>query len=1025
MGWPFKDFSKKALSEYRIFTNAYPQPNQTMEKLMIKNVLKTLTSVRTAFVVATGIPLFAAMSVSAQDPNPAPQGGGEASAAAVVVTGSNIPTAEEVTPSNVDTLTSADVARSGAGGDVLQVLQKRDPDFTGGGNLGGTNANISSGSTLGGSIISIRGLPTLVLLDGRRIADSAAIATGGAHFTDVSLFPTALLSRIEVLKDGASALYGSEAVGGVVNIFLKTDFTGLEIGFRYGFSVEPGVAERRAYAIAGVGNETTHVTAAFQYYEIDPLYQHERVYSQKPGGVTTTYAGVGRDRLSRFLLNPGLNSPFDAGVVSGSVPVPPAPQYDALSAAYTRASTAQVTSFDLTKLPTSTLKERNTDEFASFTHDIFGKQLEVFGDELYSHNSNFQQLNGQPLSNATGVVILGSTRVDPITGALVAENRGTPAMFNPFQLSIDGNTLAGTNRLTAANRFQAHPRTFDNDSNFYRLLGGLRSQINKDWFAEVATYYSHYTIEYVNGGLVDAGKLNSLIAGNSAAFPNQSFDFFAHNPIGEGGLTGAAFNSIFGSNLRKLDSYQKAFDAKVTGFPFEIPGGPVGVSAGAEFRDEGFKVTDSPEIFVGSVPIGNIDVGRGISSFYGEASFPLVGSQMHVPGVYSLEFAASGRHDHYEGVTKDANVPKLTLRYQPIKDLTLRTTYSNSFVAPTLYQLSGPSSTGFSDTLTFNGQTQDQAQVLVTSNPNLVPSTAETWTAGMVYSPSYISGLTITADYFRVLQQQIVGNLGGAVILNSVQNLGPASPYYGQVAFNNFPGQPGATTGTGPAGSLAGNLAATFYLDPLVNIGAYRVEGMDLSIRKIWDLHRFGELETGINSVIFFKQDAKTLPFHNYYNAGDQVGSEALGATPDYKVTFLTEYRVQGFTLSLQGNYTPSMRNIVGVDPETVDQHNLPLVEDYFIADGRLSYEFKRQPKSIEAVASKDAKESKAVAGSASSAGVYSPFDRMLDGLKLTVGCNNLLNEDPRFVAGANSATNLATYDPYGQFVYFEIAHKF
>ena len=104
-----------------------------------------------------------------------------------------------------------------------------------------------------------------------------------------------MISRIEVLKDGASALYGSEAVGGVVNVFLKDDYTGFEMGFRYGFTVESGMAERRGYAIAGVGNETTHVTASFQYYEIDPLYERERAYSGPAFGQTINFAGSGFD----------------------------------------------------------------------------------------------------------------------------------------------------------------------------------------------------------------------------------------------------------------------------------------------------------------------------------------------------------------------------------------------------------------------------------------------------------------------------------------------------------------------------------------------------------------------------------------------------------------------------------------------------------------------------------------------------------------------------------------------------------
>ncbi len=302
-----------------------------MEKQMIRNVLKTLISFQAIFLAAVGIPLALAPSAHAQAPAP---DAGTATAGAVIVTGSNIPTAEEVTPSNVDTLTDQDIKRSGQSGDILQVLTKTDPDFTGAGNLGSTNANISSGITYGGSTVAIRGLPALVLLDGRRLSDSAAIAAGGAQFTDVQIFPTSLISRIEVLKDGASALYGSEAVGGVVNVFLKSDFTGLEMGFRYGFTVDSGVAERKGWAIAGVGNETTHVTAAFQYYEIDPLYARERGYSSGlgKGGATTTFAGStngpaigGFPSGQRYLFAPGdpnapgFVSPFLNGVAPGSV----------------------------------------------------------------------------------------------------------------------------------------------------------------------------------------------------------------------------------------------------------------------------------------------------------------------------------------------------------------------------------------------------------------------------------------------------------------------------------------------------------------------------------------------------------------------------------------------------------------------------------------------------------------------------------------------------------------------------------
>ena len=223
--------------------------------------------------------------------------------------------------------------------EVLTVLQKRNPDITGGANLGTTNANIAGSTTTGGTSVQIRGFPTLVLYEGRRIADSAALTnTGNAfQFTDIGLFPAALISRLEVLKDGASALYGSEAVGGVVNIFTKDNFQGAEVGFRYGTTVEGAVAERRGYAIAGVGNETTQITAGMQYLEMDPLFARQRDYSAiSLGGGSTNYTGSVQSNLGsnpggggRFLpigLDPVhypgpviANSPFDLGATPGSI----------------------------------------------------------------------------------------------------------------------------------------------------------------------------------------------------------------------------------------------------------------------------------------------------------------------------------------------------------------------------------------------------------------------------------------------------------------------------------------------------------------------------------------------------------------------------------------------------------------------------------------------------------------------------------------------------------------------------------
>lgn len=998
---------------------------------MIRNVLKTLTSFRAILVAAAGIPFALAPSAHAQ----APDAAGTATAGAVIVTGSNIPTAEEVTPSNVDTLTDQDVKRSGQATDILNVLTRTDPDFVGT-NEGQSNAVLNTAATYGGSIVSIRGLPALVLLDGRRIADSAAISAGGFQFTNVSLFPTSMVSRIEVLKDGASALYGSEAVGGVINIFLKTDFTGFEMGFRYGSSLEGrtsdvvngagNVAERRAYAIAGVGNETTHVMAGFQYYEIDPLFSSDRVWSAFPVIFpTSNYGGSVRDLdgvvNQRYLLNPALNSPFAAGVIPGSATSMFSDA--ALLGTYDPHSTAFITggvapAFNPNLKPTLTLKERNTSEIASFTHDIFGKQLEVFGDMMFASNDNWSQLNGQPVNTTTGVNI-------PAGGA------ANPGVYNPFPTDI---FTGAPSDVLVSNRYNnGGLRTFKNDDSFYRLLGGVRSQINKDWFFETAFYYSHDEINYVNGGLV-TNEINQLIAGTDPNFPGMFWDFFARNPVGEAPAPGApagtvplsqeAFQAVFQTNFRQLTSYQKVMDARLTGFPFELPGGGVGLSVGAEYRDEGFKLQDSPEIFLGSVPIAQIDRGRGISSYYGEIRIPIVGSEMHVPFIYSLELSGAGRHDHYEGVVKDADVPKVTLRYQPFQDLTIRSTYSNSFVAPTLYQLFGPQSQGFSNSVSLGGVTQDQPQVLAGSNPNLIPATAESYTAGLVYSPHFVPGLTVTGDFFKTLYQGIVGAIPDQTIVSSIDNLGPASPYAAQGAFFNFPGRAGAQPITAP-GQLFNNTINFFFTNLQQNLGAARETGFDFSIRYLWDLKAWGQLEVGANAVYFLSQDFKNFPNSDFYTINGAIGDENFGANPVYSVTWLGEYRVMGFTLSVNGRYLPPMFSETAGDISTGKLEDLPQAGAYMQWDGRLAYEFKRTPQPIAAPMGKDAKDSKGVASGTPGVAALGWGDKLLDGLSLAVGCNNMFDRQPPFVFGTNQNTNLGVYDPFGRFVYFEIAHKF
>jgi iron complex outermembrane receptor protein len=962
-----------------------------------------------------------------------------------VRTGTRIPASsasdlgdDEISAAPLDTITSTDISRVNDR-DLLIILQKREPDVIGAGNIGPTNANISAGQTLGGSTVQLRGLPTLVLYNGRRVADSPAIATGGAQFTDISLFPAALISRIEVLKDSASALYGSDAIGGVVNIFMKEAYEGVEIGARYGFSVESGVAERGGYAIAGTGNGTTHVTVGLQYLERDALFQRERGYSTIPGtqGATITFGGAGRDSSGFYLIKGmdptiglpnGLNSPFDVpGVVPGG-----ATSYRDIPQAYDQVPQSVILGFNLSTQRTSTLDLANTSAYSSFSHQIFGRQLELFGDFLYTRNHSTSYQNAQPLSNATGVVIpAGHVGTDLDLNSATYD----PTIWNPFNRQIDASTAtAGPRRLMAANRYQSNPRIFTNDSNFYRILGGLGSQITPGWMAEAAASYSHYTIDYVNRNLVRLDVLNAMIAGfDIAGDPIPSVDFFAQNPIGTnpGQASAAQFSTIFGNNIRKFDTFQETFDAKIVGSPFSLPGGNVGISLGGEYREEGFRVNDSPEIFVGSVPIQELNLSRSAYAFFAEANVPIVGRDQHIPLVHGLELNLAGRYDHYKGIGEEAASPRVTLRYQTFDDLTLRGSWSNSFEVPNLYETGGPQEEGFLESLFISHPGVDTAQILTGSNPDLRLSKAETFTAGLVFRPRFLPGFTLTADYFRILQRRIVGVIGASAILDSVNALGPASPYADFVAFHNFPGRPGSQPVTAAdfssVGYLSNGLGDVFVDDRLHNSGAARAEGFDLSAHYDFDLHQCGRLELGANAVVFTTNDRKRNPTSHSYSISQYDFPEYRGANPDYKLTFLFAYYWRGATLSLNAQYIPELKKSFFDDPEFANPSEFTTIEDYFTLDGRLSHTFKGYSDSV--VDARDGKSMNngkdAVAATAAAAATMSPIQKLVDGLTVTIGCNNIFDEDPRLVIGASNATDLSIYDPYGRFVYLEVSKKF
>src|SRR6202162_4591663 len=267
-----------------------------MEKLIIKNVLNKLGFVRIALVASVGFPFIVASNRFAQTsglpPGTAATAGGAPAAEVerVIVTGSLIPTAEEVGTNPIFALNRDLINKSGAGTTAEQLLQRL--PVMNGANIPVNNNGTSQSGPVGTAAIALRGLDpgaTLVLIDRRRVAPFPGAANSGCGYVDLISIPITAVQSIDILKDGASTTYGSDAVAGVVNFNLYKDYRGAQVTIQYGDSATGNAtgngsddAEYKGDILFGVGNDTTSITGDIFYYRHHDMFNHDRTNSINP-----------------------------------------------------------------------------------------------------------------------------------------------------------------------------------------------------------------------------------------------------------------------------------------------------------------------------------------------------------------------------------------------------------------------------------------------------------------------------------------------------------------------------------------------------------------------------------------------------------------------------------------------------------------------------------------------------------------------------------------------------------------------
>src|SRR5438034_9872560 len=286
------------------------KPNQTMEKPTVKNVQSQVRFLRLALIASVGFPLLFVGNAFAQLAAPAAPAAAEATAERVIVTGSNIPTAEETGPNPVDTYRVEDIAKLGVRNTTdLQTLLPQQ--------AGGTlNTNIGNGGD-GTVQLNLRGIlskETLVLIDGKRVATGSLGFAGGSGGVDINLIPFPMIDHLDILKDGASAVYGSDAISGVANFFLVHKFRGLEIGGTYGNTnagASNEMGEWEAWIKAGTGDDKTDIVVIADFWErLNGLFSRDRNLSanafQIPFGGFDNRSGNEPGRVQSRRLLPSL-----------------------------------------------------------------------------------------------------------------------------------------------------------------------------------------------------------------------------------------------------------------------------------------------------------------------------------------------------------------------------------------------------------------------------------------------------------------------------------------------------------------------------------------------------------------------------------------------------------------------------------------------------------------------------------------------------------------------------------------------
>jgi iron complex outermembrane recepter protein len=814
----------------------------------------------------------------------------------VIVTGSNIPTAEETGPNPVDTYRPADLEKLGIRNttDLTTFLPQE---------AGGTvNLNIANGGD-GTVQFNLRGfLPkeTLVLVDGKRVAYGSLGVAGASQSVDINLLPFVMIDHIDILKDGASAVYGSDAIAGVVNFFLIHKFRGLEIGGSYGntnLGASNDMGEWEAWLKTGTGDDKTDIVVIADFWQrTGGLFSRDRDLSSNAfqipwGGIDARIpTEPGRVRMFRLLpkmfFGPGglpqfgVNTPLPHSAPNVQTSpfyknpfavnpnaYPGAPgihnlrvQFDQFGTQYRGGGDYFFYNFAAI---TPALPPADRQSFyGSFTRDLCDKYLVLFADFKYVRSFFDASLAAVPF--IPDPFKIPGTNVGLSPAGAISVPISNP--FNPFTVAdetlvINGVPVPVTTRVFFRGINDTGPRhekfTYW-DSLFDVGLKGEMGEFGdyfKTWNWEAGFRYSRNEGQDLSiGDASQPGLRDALMDTNPATAFDPFLNFTAHN-------TRAARSRVY-VTLQNSGQFELPLGyVTINGNLFNLPAGPVSFALGGEYRGERMtRDRDSLNSTFQSIGSGNgqgFRVNRDVWSIYQEVRVPFTSPTWNCPGFYSFEVDFAEREEWYSQNTStvltphqpatssqyNGQRPKVSVRWQPIDPkyigaVTLRGSYTEAFHAPTLFEMSPAGTQNFADialdpfsklteTLTLN-----TVEERVSGNPFLKPEVAYEWSYGVVYSPKWLKGLTLNADWWHIDLRSLISSLGAQFIIEAdLPGLVFRTP--------PPPGTPPLRNGQPDRG------AVTLVIDPNENLSGAIFEGLDYEAIYLLDSGIFGHGDFG------------------------------------------------------------------------------------------------------------------------------------------------------------------------------------